>query len=91
MNTTERIEMLESMEFIMRHLNDERLITAWLESGLPDGLAVEDYPEYIDDLTFADIMDTFVYIMGIACKDPKLPSSRRATLYCDKVLSEMSF
>lgn len=83
--------MLKSMEFIMRHLNDERLIMAWLESGLPDGTAVEDYPEYIDDITFADIMDTFVYIMGIANEDIKTSDARRGTLYCDGIRSEMSF
>lgn len=86
--------MLKAMEIIMRNLNDEEVFETWLTDGLPDGLSLdndEDFEEFTDDVTFADIMDAFVYIMGKACPTSESSSGRRGTLYCDGVINEMSF
>ena len=86
--------MLKAMEIIMRNLNDEEIFETWLTDGLPDGLSLdndEDFEEFTDDVTFADIMDTFVYIMMQACPNQNVADARRGTLYCDGVINEMSF
>lgn len=86
--------MLKAMEIIMRNLNDEEVFETWLTDGIPDGTPLDDddsFEEFTDNVTFADIMDTFVYIMGKACPMPESSSARRGTLYCDGVINEMSF
>ena len=89
MDINERIKMLEAMDFIVRHFNDERAIDTWLTCGLPDGTAeagtTSDYTD--DDDTFADIMDSFVYVMALFCRANK--EERAATLYCDGVRSKV--
>ena len=84
MNEKERIKMLEAMDFIVRHFNDEDAIGVWLTCGLPDGTVESGTTNiYTDDESFADIMDSFVYIMSKFCD----PDDRRGTLACDGVLS----
>lgn len=88
MDINERIKMLEAMDFIARSFNDERAIHAWLTCGLPDG-AVEagTVSDYVDDDTFADIMDSFVYVMATFCRTNK--EERASTLCCDGVRSNL--
>ena len=93
MNKAERIKMVKSMEFIVRNLNDEELLDTWFIVGVADGeisygsldIADDDLDNlecYTDDETFADLMDTFLRIMGCARED--------GGLYCDEVLSKAS-
>lgn len=94
MDKKERIQMLKAMEIIMRNLNDEELIMTWLSDGIPDGTPLDDdeaFEDFIDNVTFADIMDTFVHIMMQACPKNNVARERRGVLYCDGVISEMSF
>lgn len=84
MNEQERIKMLEAMDFIIRHFNDEVAIDTWLYCGLPDGTVESGTTStYIDDESMADIMDSFVYVMAKFCD----VENRRGTLACDGVLS----
>lgn len=86
--------MLKAMEIIVRNLNDEELILTWLTDGIPDGTPLDDdeaFEDFTDDVTFADIMDTFVYIMSKACPESETAKERKGTLYCDGVVNEMSF
>ena len=91
MNKVERIKMIKAMEFIARNLNDEEIFETWLVCGVADGdvpygcLTVEnddleDMEIYIEDVQFADMMDTFLHMMKSACKS--------GGLYCDKVVSK---
>ena len=90
-NTIERVKMLKAMEFIARNLNDEDIVMRWLAAGIADGditygdLAVNaddaaNLDCYLDDDTFADLMETFLHLMKAACKS--------GGLYCDGVLSK---
>ena len=89
MNTQERINLLFSMDTVVRSLNDETHMDAWLESGVPDGTAYEDLIDYVDDETLADIMDTFVWLMARATAWKFVSEEkRRGILYCDGVISE---
>lgn len=89
MDINERIKMLEAMDFIVRHFNDERAIDSWLSCGLPDGtVEAGTIGDYVDDHdTFADIMDSFVYVMAKFCHSNK--EDREATIYCDGVASKL--
>lgn len=91
MNTIERIKMVKAMEFITRQLNDEEVFEIWLQEGVADGdieygtLDVqpddaEDMEYYIEDVHFADLMDTFLVCMKKA--------NRSGGLYCDNVVSK---
>ena len=92
MNKVERIKMLKAMEFIARQINDEELfMDNWLVLGVADGdieygdLSIktsdeEDLDYYMEDETFSDLMDTFLYMMHDAYKD--------GGLYCDNVVSK---
>lgn len=90
-NTTERIKMVKAMEFLCRNLNNEDHFMTWIQDGVADGdieygdLEVkEDDKEnleiYLDDESFADLMDTFLYIMHRAYHG--------GGLYCDNVISK---
>lgn len=91
MNRIERLKMVKAMEFICRNINDENYIYAWMSLGVPDGdieygdlsSDPEDMDKYAyltdNDDSFADLMDTFLYVMKKADKD--------GGLYCDKVVS----
>ena len=91
MDKVERIKMVKAMEFIARNLNDEEIFMTWLTVGVGDGdieygnLTIEDddldlLDCYIDDATFADLMDTFLSMMKSAVKS--------GGLYCDGVVSK---
>lgn len=89
MNAQERVDLLFAMDTVIRSLNDELYIEIWLEEGVPDGTEYTDLIDYTDDETFADIMDTFVYIMALATTGKKVSSEKRkAILYCDRVVSK---
>ena len=90
MNKVERIKLVKAMEFITRNINDEDVFEDWLRNGVADGdipygsLSIENddlenLEYYIEDESFADIMDTFLVVMKGACKS--------GGLYCDKVVS----
>lgn len=93
MNKIERVKMVKAMEFIARHVNDERAMHAWLAAGvaygdiLPNDLSAtrdEDLSIYYEDtIDFADLMCTFVNVMR------KVPAKRG--LYCDGVVSYPMF
>ena len=85
--------MVKAMEFIARNLNDEDIFETWLMDGVADGdiaygnLTVEsddldNLETYIEDESFADMMDTFIHMMKAACKS--------GGLYCDKIVSKAS-
>lgn len=92
MNKVERIKMVKAMEFIARQINDEEGFEPWLALGVADGdidygdLEVKaddgemlDY-YFVEDVNFADLMDTFLYCMRRAY--------RSGGLYCDGVVSK---
>ena len=90
MNKIERIKMVKAMEFIARQINDEDVLEQWLIYGVADGdiaygnLNIElddeaDLDYYIDDQSFASLMDDFLTVMADASKD--------GGLYCDGVVS----
>ena len=91
MNAIERINMVKAMEYICRNINDEGIVMTWLACGVADGDIVygdlgtkgtdpEELEYYIEDTTFADLMDTFLHCMKRACKS--------GGLYCDNVVSK---
>ena len=94
MNKLERIRMIQSMEFIIRNLNDERDIVSWFEIGVADGdikygdfgsteKHFDDLDCYLSDDDFADLMDTFACIMHDATH-----RDCSGCFYCDGVLSK---
>lgn len=87
----ERIKMIKAMEFIARQINDEEILCGWLSIGVADGdieygdLDVkkcdnEDLEYYLEDVIFADLMDTFLHEMSKAKKS--------GGLYCGGVVSK---
>ena len=95
-NCFKRVEMLRAMELIVRSLNDEEIIEAWLMNGIADGDAEQDdkflFDNYGDDTTFADIMATFCRVMRYANEDEEIDKEDRkrgnGILYCDDVVSK---
>lgn len=88
-----RIEMLRAMETVIRNMNDESAIDEWLRNGIPDGAinSATDSSELewlAEKDNFADIMDTFCYIMREWTKGLDTPKDRKAFFYCDGVQSE---
>lgn len=94
MDKVERIKMVKAMEFIVRHCNDEHDMIDWLTIGVADGdiewgdLSVtrEDeesgaFEYYIEDVNFADLMDTFLHTMYSALEN-------EGGLYCDGVVDK---
>ena len=92
MNKIERIKMVKAMEYIARQVNDEEVFYSWLTVGVADGdieygdLNVNDddlinLGYYIDDKTFAELMEVFLSVMKRAKKS--------GGLYCDNVVSQM--
>ena len=91
MNKIERIKCVKAMELMARQINDEGVFETWLMYGVADGdiaagdLNVKSDDEelmgyYIEDEHFADLMDTFTYIIARA--------RNRGGLYCDGVVSK---
>ena len=73
MNKTDRIAAVRAMELLARAINDEEIFETWLTLGVADGdidghETEEDLECYIDDEDFADLMDTFLFIMKKAYK-----------------------
>ena len=88
-NVTERKKMVLAMEYIARQINDEDVLMPWLMCGVADGdlnygewnpEAVEDY--YVEDRTFAELMECFLRRMKGAEKS--------GGLYCNGVVSGSS-
>lgn len=92
MKAIERVKMIKAMEFIARNINDENIfVNRWLAAGVADGDIdygdmstdkedAENLEYYIDDATFADLMETFLRCMAAAKKS--------GGLYCDGVVSK---
>lgn len=86
MNRNERTKMVCAMEYIARQINDEDVFEGWLVSGVADGdidygnlsADCEDY--YEKDECFADLMDTFLWVMQKAYHS--------GGLYCDDIVSK---
>lgn len=89
----ERAKMVKAMEFVARQINDETVFMRWLSNGVADGdidygdLDVSNLSEedsawaYIeDDEMFADLMDSFLWVMFRANKS--------GGLYCGGVVSK---
>lgn len=89
----ERMKMVKAMEFIARQVNNEEIFNVWLSDGVGDGeieygdMNVTDVEGYYcggdgwkqdeADKHFADLMDTFMWVMKEAWKD--------GGLYCGEV------
>lgn len=86
MNKEERNKLVCAMEYIARQVNDEYVLESWLVSGVADGeiaygdMTADCKDYYNDDKHFADLMDTFLWVMNKAYKS--------GGLYCDGVISE---
>ena len=91
MKRAERIKMVKAMEYIARQVNNEDVFETWLTIGVADAdIKYGDLDGgdddgnldiyYDDDEEFADLMDTFLFMMREAYKD--------GGLYCDGVVSK---
>lgn len=92
MKAIERVKMIKAMEFIARNINDENIfVNRWLVAGVADGDIdygdlsadkedAENLEYYMDDATFADLMELFLRCMASAKKS--------GGLYCDGVVSK---
>ena len=89
MKIIERIKMVKAMEFIARQINDEDVFYGWLMGGVADGDIVygslepssndeETLSYYIDDKSFAELMEEFLAVMSRARKS--------GGLYCDGIV-----
>ena len=81
----ERVELVRAMELIARAVNDEDVFMTWLISGVADGdinesTTDEELDYYTEDENFADLMDTFLYLMSKAKKS--------GGLYADGIVSK---
>ena len=79
-----RVNMVRAMELLARAVNDEFLFDLWLSMGVADGdidetTTDEELEDYCDDVTFAELMDTFLKLMSRARKS--------GGLYCDDIVS----
>ena len=91
LNRMERIILVKAMEYLARQVNDEDVFICWLEDGVADGdipygdteyCAERDDEEleyYIEDDTFAVLMDDFLRLMRSALSS--------GGLYCNGVVS----
>lgn len=86
MNKQKRIEVVRAMETLARSINDETVFYKWLLCGVADGDITENTPDeelefYVeDDVSFADLMHTFLTCMYNAYKN--------GGLYVDNVVSK---
>lgn len=94
MNLDERTMMIIAMETIARRINDEDVFEFWLSNGIPDGdidvfndtydyIKAYVYDTYSDDEAYADLMDSFVYMMKLATKG----NAFKGALYSDGIVS----
>ena len=86
-NITERKQAVLAMEYLVRSMNDEELMSSWLMVGVPDGdipygsTDINDVDDYfVDDDNFASLMSTFLKCMSLA--------KESGGLYIDKVVSK---
>ena len=85
MNAKKRCALVRAMDLIARSVNNEDFIEEWLIRGVADGDIRKDTEDdeleyYIEDVAFADLMDTFLHVMKNAQRD--------GGLYYDRVLSK---
>ena len=92
-NMKDRVLMVEAMEFICRHINNEDIFDGWLMGGVADGDIpygqfsvdgnIDDSEAYYyaeSDTSFAELMGCFLRRMVSARKD--------GGLYCDNIVSK---
>ena len=98
MDLKQRANFVRSMDTIIRALNDEERMVAWLMSGVADGdidgkETDEDLSYCCEDRTFSDLMALFCRIMRVATTDTisfseeSLKNGNRI-LFVDGVVSE---
>lgn len=80
-----RTEVVRAMETLARCINDEEVFEGWLICGVADGdidetTTDEELEFYIEDNTFAELMETFLRVMARAKKS--------GGLYVDGVVSK---
>lgn len=85
MNKKLRTEVVRAMEILARSINDEDVFEGWLMCGVADGdidetTTDEELEFYIEDETFAELMETFLRVMTRAKKS--------GGLYVDGVVSK---
>ena len=85
MKVRERTEVVRAMETLARAVNDEGVFEYWLILGVADGdidetTTDEDLEYYIENETFAELMETFLNLMSKAKKN--------GGLYVDGVVSK---
>lgn len=85
MNAKKRCDLVRAMDLIARSVNNEDFIEEWLIRGVADGdirkgTKDDELDYYIEDVTFADLMDTFLHVMKNAQRD--------GGLYYDRVISK---
>ena len=89
-NSIERVKLVKAMEYVARQINDELVFEGWLVNGVADGdieygdldvnpSDLEEFEYYLEDKSFADLMDTFLWVMARAKKS--------GGLYCDGIVS----
>lgn len=86
MNAKERCEVVRAMETLARAVNDENVLMYWLALGVADGdinteTTDADLVDYIDNKTFAELMEVFLRTMERAKKS--------GGLYVDGVVSRL--
>ena len=85
MNKHHRCMVIRAMEIIVHAVNNTKLITQWRVEAIADGdirpdTTDDDMEYYIEDDTFAAIMDTFLQVMNNAKAD--------GGLYVDGIVSK---
>lgn len=68
MNKQYRTQLVRAMELLARTVNDEEVFEGWLMCGVADGdideTTTDDELEYYtDDVTFSELMGTFLRLM----------------------------
>ena len=93
----ERLQLVRAMDLIVRNLNDEEMMEAWLMCGVADGDIKEDTPDeyleyYAEDDTFASLMALFCRTMRWAINSPDLSKEEQKNgnyiLYCDGIVGK---
>lgn len=79
-----RTDVVRAMETLARSVNDEMVLEEWLVYGVVDGdidatTEDEELEYYIEDETFAELMETFLHVMARAKKS--------GGLYVDGIVS----
>ena len=85
MNVKLRTEVVRAMDTMARCINDEEVFEGWLICGVADGdidetTTDEELEYYIEDETFAELMETFLKVMSMAKKS--------GGLYVDGIVSK---